>query len=57
MIASVTVWENGMVLVFDEEGQQMPEYQGNENDVMERILKDKPNYVKIEHRSWPRSGR
>lgn len=31
-----------MVMVFDENGQQMPEYQGRKEDVMEKIQRDAP---------------
>jgi hypothetical protein len=31
-----------MVMVFDENGEQIPEYQGHYNDVKEKILADAP---------------
>jgi hypothetical protein len=33
---------NGMVLVFDNKGEQMPKYQGRYEDIKESILKDAP---------------
>jgi len=33
---------NGMVIVFDNRGEQIPEYQGQYQEVKERILKDAP---------------
>lgn len=33
MIARVCVFPNGMVMVFDQEGQQLPEFQGPRDDV------------------------
>lgn len=35
-------WRNGMVLVFDERGEQMPEYQGQYEEVRERIVQEFP---------------
>lgn len=32
--------QNDMVMVFDEEGEQVPEYQGQYRDVKRRILRD-----------------
>ena len=42
MINSVMKSEEGMVLVFDQRGNQIPEYQGKYEDVRERILSDAP---------------
>lgn len=36
-ITSVILWTNGMVMVFDEQGQQMPELQGVFEVVASRI--------------------
>ncbi len=53
MIAGVIRWVNGMVMVFDEEGQQLPGYQGRWKDMREKILHDKPSHVTIEGpREW-----
>ncbi|MCK4863530.1 MAG: hypothetical protein KAS25_04490 [Dehalococcoidales bacterium] len=38
MIRTVIRIKNNMVMVFDEEGEQMPEFQGYYEDVKERIL-------------------
>lgn len=40
MIGKVILWLNGMVMVFDEVGDQLPEYQGKYTDVKEKILQD-----------------
>jgi hypothetical protein len=37
-ICNVYVFPNGMVMVFNEHGVQMPDYQGKVTDVKERIL-------------------
>ncbi len=42
MIRTVIRINNNMVMVFDEEGEQIPWYQGNYGDVKERILADTP---------------
>jgi len=42
MIKSVIRCPNDMVIVFDERGEQIPEYQGQYEEIRERILKDAP---------------
>ncbi len=42
MIKTVIRIKNDMVMVFDEDGEQMPEYQGYYNDVKARILANAP---------------
>jgi hypothetical protein len=42
MIASVILWTNGMVTVFDERGQQVPEYAGRFEEVWQRIYAEAP---------------
>ena len=42
MIKSVIKSEMGMVIVFGEDGEQMPEYQGEYDEVKEKILRDAP---------------
>ena len=42
VIKSVIRCPNDMVIVFDENDEQIPEYQGQYQDVRERILKDAP---------------
>lgn len=42
MIRTVIRINNNMVVVFDEEGEQIPWYQGNYDDVKEKILADAP---------------
>ena len=39
MIKKAILWTNGMVMVFDEKGEQMPEYQGQYSEVKDKILK------------------
>ena len=39
MIASVTLWSNGMVMVFNEKGEQMTDYQGKFKEKKKAILK------------------
>ena len=40
MIKTVIRLKNNMVMVFDTEGEQVPEYQGKYEDVKGRILRD-----------------
>ena len=42
MIRAVIRVNNNMVMVFDEQGEQIPEYQGQYEDVKARILTDAP---------------
>jgi len=42
MIKSVIKTPNNMVIVFDERGEQILEYQGRYEEVKESILKDAP---------------
>ena len=42
MIKSVIKTEKGMILVFDEHGEQMADYLGQYEDVKEKILRDAP---------------
>jgi len=42
MIRTVIRARNNTVMVFDAEGEQIPEYQGQYEDVKEKILRDAP---------------
>ena len=42
MIKTVFRCQNGMVMVFDEDGEQIPKYQGMYEEVKESILRDAP---------------
>ncbi len=42
VIKSVIKSHNGMILVFDEKGEQISEYQGQYEEVKESILRDAP---------------
>ena len=42
VIKSIIKTPNGMVLVFDGKGEQIPEYQGQYEEVKRKILKDAP---------------
>lgn len=41
-ITAVYKWQNEMVMVFDQHGEQMPAYQGHYLDVRALILRDAP---------------
>jgi len=49
MIQKIIRLKNDMVMVFDEEGEQMPEYQGPYGDVRDRILADAPAGAVFNH--------
>ena len=49
MIKTVIRAGNDMVMVFDAEGEQMPEYQGQYEDVREGILRDAPAGTVFNH--------
>jgi len=42
LIKTVIRIKNDMVMVFDEDGEQIPEYQGHYDEVKEKILADAP---------------
>ena len=42
MIRAAIRSQNNMVMVFDKKGEQIPEYQGQYEEVKEKILKDAP---------------
>lgn len=52
MIDYVIRFENGMVMVFNERGEQMPEYQGRYEEVKDKILADAPESAKLSHGVW-----
>jgi hypothetical protein len=49
MIESVIRCPNDMVAVFDEDEEQIPEYQGRYQEVKERILQDAPPQAVFGH--------
>jgi hypothetical protein len=49
MIKTVIRMSNNMVMVFDDKGEQIPEYQGQYDDVREKILADVPAEVVFKH--------
>ncbi len=53
MIQQVIRFGNDMVIIFDEKGEQMPEYQGRYEDVRVKILARAPRSAKFFHGDWP----
>jgi hypothetical protein len=49
MIKTVIRLRNNMVIVFDAEGEQIPEYQGQYEDVKARILRDTASGTVFNH--------
>lgn len=43
-------FKNGMMMVFDDQGEQMPDYQGETKKFLPKLLKDFPNCVVIDAR-------
>lgn len=37
-VNDVFIWENGMVMTFDREGKQIPEFQGKMDEVIPKLL-------------------
>ncbi len=48
---NVIIWQNGMVMSFDSQGQQMPEWQGKYEELKGKIAA-LPDSVKIEWGNW-----
>jgi hypothetical protein len=51
-IAHVVVWSNGMVSVFERDGEQMPEYQGRLIDVQAALVRDAPPTAHFDGGLW-----
>ena len=49
MMKTVIRLRNNMVMVFNAVGEQIPEYQGQYEDVKERILRDAPSGTVFNH--------
>lgn len=55
MINRVIKFQNGIVMCFDENSNQMPEYQGRYEEVRAKILAHAPQSAKFFHGTWDRS--
>jgi len=51
-ISVVAKWSNGMVMVFDNKGEQIPDYQGVYEDVKDKILADVSDDVIFQEGNW-----
>ena len=49
MIKTAIRFQNDMVMVFDQYGEQIPAYQGKYQDVKEKVLKDAPQEAIFAH--------
>ena len=56
MISHVIKFQNGIVMVFDEAGEQIPKYQGRYEQVKAKILAHAPKTAKFFHGTWEVSG-
>lgn len=52
MIQEVIKLQSGTVMVFDEKGEQMPEFQGRYEDVRLKVLAHAPGGTKFFHGDW-----
>jgi len=52
MISEVIKFSNGIVMVLDEKGEQIPEYQGRYKQVRVKILAHAPQSAKFFHAVW-----
>ena len=55
MIRLVIRCPNDMVAVFDEKGEQVPEYQGHYDEVKQKILADAPGDCIFESYLYPKA--
>ena len=56
MINNVIRFQNDMVMVFDERGEQVPEFQGRYDQVKAKILAHAPASAQFFHGMWNVSG-
>lgn len=52
IITNVYVWDNQMVMVFDQYGKQMPDYQGPKEEVWHRVCQDAPATARFNGGVW-----
>lgn len=52
MIDHVIKFQNGIVIVFDEKGEQVPEYQGLCEEVRDKIMADAPPSARFFRAVW-----
>lgn len=57
MITNVILWQNGMVMVFDEQGQQISEYQGRHENVRDLIISNAPADAHFFRGEWARGDK
>lgn len=47
----IIVWQNGVVMAFGVDGQQMPDWQGRYEDLKDKI-DSLPGSIKVERGNW-----
>lgn len=52
MIRTVYLWANGMLMVFDDNGEQMPQYQGPMRSYLGPVLRDATPETEWRIGSW-----
>ncbi len=57
-LTSVVVWQNGMVMAFDQFGHQMPDFQGTKAEVWPKIeaARAADPQVQIDYEVWRESA-
>lgn len=56
-ITKVYLWDNGAVMVFDENDNQMPDYQGMHGQVADLILCNAPDDTTFFYSTWQSPGK
>lgn len=51
-IKSVYLFSNGMVMVFNHDGEQIPDYQGRHDEVVELIAREAPETASFKSAQW-----
>jgi len=57
MIKNAIKFSNGIVMVFNEKGEQMPKYQGRYEEVKAKILAHAPKSAEFFHGVWKLSSK
>lgn len=56
MLMEVVRWQNGIVMCFDQNGEQMPDLQGPYEEVRANVLNAAHASTRFRHGVWPGAG-
>lgn len=56
VLAKAILWQNGMVMAFDESGAQIPDLQGRYEDVAEKVLAAANDSTLFQQGLWGRGA-